>query len=473
MSIETPAAIPGDVAPPAYAGAAPKARARTLGLARIDVLLAIAFFVLAMVPRTAWIEYNDRAPQGLNDPTLYLYFADSIANGTGYTRPTGEKIAYYPVGYPAALGGFRKAQDLLGFDRTIYSGKMFNGVLGAATVSIIYLLALRVLNRKTAIVAALLLTIFPGQVFYTGAFLSEPLFTFLLALAMLVLLWNPWPREGLPYGQLAAVGLLLSAATMTRGITLTFPLVLFAVWFFYMHSRKRALIQTAVLFAGIAVFIVPWSIRNTLAFDTLVGPSTNVGDDLCIGNYRGSGGRFTIEGKCFEGYEGMSPSEVEIARNRDGTKIAIKDVLNYPARMPVLVAHKAYWLLYKDDDGLWAVESYGNDWFIEHPMREILSFAANSIYYAAMALAALGILAFMFARDIRRLIVALVALYIIAVPLAFFGDPRFHYPAIPFFVIIAAATLVALWDERKRFRASLRPAATAIAPASPEPQVPA
>lgn len=455
MSIDTPAAVPGETAAQSSAVArkTPRARARVFGLARIDVFLVIAFFVLAMIPRTAWIEYNDREPQGLNDPTLYLYFADSIANGTGYTRPTGEKIAYYPVGYPAALGGFRKAQDLLGFDRTIYSGKMFNGVVGAATVSIIYLLALRVLNRRTAIAAALLMTIFPGQVFYTGAFVSEPLFTFLFALAMLVLLWNPWPREGLPYGQLAAVGLILSLATMTRGITLVFPLLLFGVWLFQMQSRKRALIQTAVLFAGIAVFIVPWSIRNSLAFDTLVGPSTNVGDDLCIGNFRGSGGRFTIEGKCFEGYEGMSPSEVEIARNRDGVRIAIEDVLQYPARMPVLVAHKAYWLLYKDDDGLWAVESYGNDWFIEHPMREILSFAANSVYYAAMALAALGILAFMLANDIRRLIIALTALYVIAVPLAFFGDPRFHYPAIPFFVIIAAMTLMSLWDERPRFRA--------------------
>jgi hypothetical protein len=35
------------------------------------------------------------------------------------------------------------------------------------------------------------------------------------------------------------------------------------------------------------------------------------------------------------------------------------------------------------------------------------------------------------------------------VPLAFFGDPRFHYPAIPFAVVIAAATVVWLWDRRR------------------------
>jgi hypothetical protein len=39
-------------------------------------------------------------------------------------------------------------------------------------------------------------------------------------------------------------------------------------------------------------------------------------------------------------------------------------------------------------------------------------------------------------------------LYVLAIPLAFFGDPRFHYPAIPLGVVIAAWTVVMLWDRR-------------------------
>jgi hypothetical protein len=39
-------------------------------------------------------------------------------------------------------------------------------------------------------------------------------------------------------------------------------------------------------------------------------------------------------------------------------------------------------------------------------------------------------------------------LYVLAVPLAFFGDPRFHYPAMPMAIIIAAATAVWLWERR-------------------------
>jgi hypothetical protein len=250
------------------------------------------------------------------------------------------------------------------------------------------------------------------------------------------------------YGRLFAAGLILSYATMTRGITLVFPLVLLAVWLFQMPSKRRAIAQAVMVWAGIAILIVPWSVRNTVAFGTLTGPSTNLGDDLCIGNFLGAQGAFTLEGACFEGTEGLAPHESEIERNREGVRIAVRDVLEHPVRMPRLVAQKAYWLLYTDDDGIRAAESYGNDYFIPNFRREVLSFAANAVYYATGVLAIAGAAAFVLAGDVRRLVVVLSMLYVLAVPLAFFGDPRFHYPAIPLAVIVAAATVALLWRRR-------------------------
>ena len=92
-------------------------------------------------------------------------------------------------------------------------------------------------------------------------------------------------------------------------------------------------------------------------------------------------------------------------RNREGVRIAIEDVASHPFRMPKLVAQKAYWLLYKDDDGIWAAESYGNDYFIPGLRRDVLTFAANAVYYGTGMLIIAGALAFAFARDWRRLIV--------------------------------------------------------------------
>jgi 4-amino-4-deoxy-L-arabinose transferase-like glycosyltransferase len=325
---------------------------------------------------------------------------------------------------------------------------MMNGVFGALTSVIVFLLATRLFDRRVGLAAGSLHAVFPGQIFYTGTVLSEALFTMLWMLALLVLLWKPWTKEGLPWPQLFAAGLILSYATMTRGITLAFPLVLLLIWGFQLGSWRRAAMQAAIVWVGIAVLIVPWSVRNSIAFGTLAGPSTNLGDDLCIGNYYGAQGAFTIEGPCFEGTEGLAPHEVEIERNREGVKIAVRDVVQHPFRMPKLVAQKAYWLLYKDDDGIWAAESYGHDYFIPGFRREVLTFAANGVYYAMGGLVLLGGLAFAIARDWRRAAVLAAFLYVLAIPLAFFGDPRFHYPAIPLGVVIAAWTVVMLWDRR-------------------------
>ena len=110
---------------PATAGE--RARTRTIWL---DVALALLMFTMAIIPRAAWVAYNDRPPQGLNDPTLYNLFADIMADGGGYTRPTGEPFAYYPVGFPATVAGLKKATDLVGAERGIFEIKMMNGMFG-------------------------------------------------------------------------------------------------------------------------------------------------------------------------------------------------------------------------------------------------------------------------------------------------------------------------------------------------------
>ena len=200
----------------------------------------LALFALAIVPRAVWVAYNDRAPQGSNDPTLYALFADTIADGHGYIRPTGEKTAYYPVGYPATVAGLKKAGDIFGWDRSIFSIKMMNGMFvaldrpaglpaGEPQSPIAVRASQRGVGRRLPQPR-----IYP----YTGTVLSEPLFTFMWIGALTVLLWKPWSRDGMPWYQLLGAGLLLSYATMTRGITLMFPLVLLGVWLFCICARR-------------------------------------------------------------------------------------------------------------------------------------------------------------------------------------------------------------------------------------------
>ena len=207
------------------------ARAR---VAALDLILMLALFALAIIPRAAWVAYNDRAPQGLNDPTLYA-LRRLIADGDGYTRPTGEKFAYYPVGYPATLGGLKKARRHLRLGRSIFSIKMMNGMFGAITVAAAVPAGARASSiAATGIVAGAAAGRLSRARSTTPARCSRSRCSRCCWIggAARACCGTRGRATACRGTQLFAAGVLLSYATMTRGITLMFPLVLLAVWFF-------------------------------------------------------------------------------------------------------------------------------------------------------------------------------------------------------------------------------------------------
>jgi hypothetical protein len=397
----------------------------------------LVVFSIALAVRVTWALYVDRPPRGLNDPWMYHYFAERIANGLGYTSSDGVPTAYYPVGYPATLAAL---YALVG--PKVLAAKMLNAFLGAATVCVTYRLAASLLGLRIALASGLLLALFPNQVYYSGTILSEPLFTFLFMLGLLLATSGVWGVEGMTLRNAVWLGILMGASALVRGITLGIPVVMLVASRALFSSFARAAACAAVVTAGIVIFVVPWSVRSSLALGTPVLLSTNVGDDLCIGNHQGATGRFLMTGPCFEEYEGLDRKTLEVERNRDDRGRALKFMVTRPLSEATLVLRKAYYLIYADDEGLRAVESWGNDPFIGGDLRDYLKTAADAYYFAVLGFALVGIVHWIRRGD-RRLIFLLVMLaYVLAVPLIFFGDPRFHFPAIPIVSVLAATGLV-------------------------------
>jgi 4-amino-4-deoxy-L-arabinose transferase-like glycosyltransferase len=406
----------------------------------------LVIFSLALAARVTWGVYADRQPKGLNDPWMYDYFADRIARGLGYTSSDGVPTAYYPVGYPATLGAL---YALVG--SKVLAAKILNAFLGAATVCVTYRLAVSLLGFRIALVSGLLLALFPSQVYYSGTLLSEPLFTFLFMFGLLLATSGGWRAEGMTLRHALGLGILMGAAALVRGITMGIPVVMLIASRALFSSFRRALACAAVVAAGIVLFVLPWSVRSSLALGTPVLISTNVGDDLCIGNQPNSTGRFLLSGPCFEGYEGLDRKTLEVERNRDDRGRALKFMVTSPLSEGKLVLRKAYYLMYTDDDGIWAIESWGNDPFIELNLRDYLRTAANAYYFAALAFALVGVVLWIRRRDRRLIFLLLMLGYVLLIPLIFFGDPRFHFPAIPIISMLAASGLVsALRQGRPR-----------------------
>jgi len=63
LTVETPAATRLERAP-SVAPVTPAAASRSFAFPRADILLCLVLFVMAIVPRAAWVTYTDRPPQG-------------------------------------------------------------------------------------------------------------------------------------------------------------------------------------------------------------------------------------------------------------------------------------------------------------------------------------------------------------------------------------------------------------------------
>ena len=403
-----------------------------------------ALFVVALALRIVWAAYTDRPPRGFNDPVLYDFFAARIEEGNGYTRLDGTPTAYYPVGYPAALS----AVYFL-FGHSILAAKLFNALLGAVTVVLVFELARRLFDSRAARASGLLLAFFPSQIFYTGTILTEVLFTTLLVAGLLVLLARPWEAGRVGLGRLALFGLIIGAATLVRSITLLLPLVLLVFWLLTSRRPGRALLQAGVVTLAMALFIVPWSLRSSIRMGTPVLISLNAGDNFCMGNHEGASGHFTLTEKCFGGDQEGDSRTLEVERNREGVEKGLTFIVENPLEAGRIVLRKAYYLVYRDSDGLFAVESYGNDLFIPTFRRDVLASVANAYYFVAAAYAALGV-GLWFARpELRRTLLLLIAAYVAAVPLIFFGDPRFHFPVIPLVCVMAGSAMAAVWERAR------------------------
>ncbi|MGH9049986.1 MAG: ArnT family glycosyltransferase [Acidimicrobiia bacterium] len=403
----------------------------------------LAIVGVAFVVRLAWVLYAARPTEGLQDPALYLFFARQIAGGEGYVLLGGDPTAYYPVGYPAVLGGVFWLVDHTPIpDDYEMAAGMLNLVVGTATVALVFDVARRLFDNRIGLVSAAVLAVFPNLVFHTAVALTETLFNFLVLAALLVLVSASWRERTIGWRRLAVFGVLLALSAFVRPISLAFLPVLLGVWLVAGWGWRPALRQLAIVCIAIAVVIAPWTIRNIVVMNSPVVMSTNIGDNLCMSRHAGGTGAFQLEAECLQGYEGIERPEYEIRRNNDGIRAAVEFVVEHPLDEARLILWRAYYTLQNDHDGLDASESYHRNQFIPERWRSVLATLADAYFFAALVLGLLAIPAFW--RESRRRFFLLAMAAMAVQPLIFFGDVRFHVPVLPFLAVGTAVTLVRL-----------------------------
>jgi 4-amino-4-deoxy-L-arabinose transferase-like glycosyltransferase len=138
--------------------------------------------------------------------------------------------------------------------------------------------------------AGVLWLVFPAAIVISTWITAETLYTTLFVLSMVIWIRSLSPQAGLGPSLLA--GLSLGEATLVRGTTQLLPVFLFAVFFF--HRVPKYLAKCALLFAGMCLVILPWTVRNLRMLGRPIVVQTGFGAVFLQGS---RSEYFTIEGK--------------------------------------------------------------------------------------------------------------------------------------------------------------------------------
>lgn len=417
---------------------------------------------VAALLRIAWAIYATTQPVQFRDPAAYQMLGDSIAHGDGfsYLLPGGEGIpaglyptAYYPPGYPVFLGALYWLFDLLPFDVShlgIASGA--NVVLSTLTVPLVFALGRRINGVTAGLVAAAAFALLPNAIYNTGVALTESLFLPMTVLLVLLVVATPQITKAPGTLRLVAIGLLFAATAMVRPVSLLLlPAFVFLWW---PESAKVALKRTALVVAGAAVVILPWTVRNAITMDSPVLISANLGDNLCIGYNDDATGAFVGLPEVCDGHRDIPRPRYEILRQSDNLDTSVDFIKERPTRLPSLVFWRGFYTLKEDKDGLEAVQDYYDAHWMPARTEDVLGALADGYYFALGGFALVGMIAVAVrrrgpgGRDRRQGFLLLTMFLSILPPLLTFGDPRFKAPLYPFLAIYAGLALAAAWQAR-------------------------
>jgi hypothetical protein len=413
----------------------------------------LAIVGIGAVLRVLW-GLKAQAPVGpeLRDPVLYLILADHVAAGDGYRygfEADQGVTAYYPPGYPLALGAVLwLARLMLPFDVSAFDVAVWlNVALSVATIGLVFVLGRRLAGERAGLVAAGIWALWPNLVFHSAVVLTETLFLFLLVLLLIVTLGDPEGARLPGRARLLTIGVLFGLTLLVRPVSVVIAPVFLVLW--WGAGVRAALWRLALVGVATLAVLVPWSIRSTIAMDEPVAMSLNFGDNLCLGHNPGATGGFGDLGAYCYTAEGLTRPESETRRQAENIDRAVDYIVDNPGQTLRRTPSKLRITLQYDDDGLHVAEDFGQGTLVSDSARELLKAAANGFYYV-VALAALvgGVVLLRRPDPARRgLFLVLGGAAQLISPLATFGDARFKMPIYPTLAVCAAVAGAALWDR--------------------------
>lgn len=364
------------------------------------------------------------------DSDSYWTLAGAIARGDPYEFGSPPAKVFRTPGYPLVLAGLFLAY---GAEPPVAAARLLNAVLGTCAVAGVYGLAVRLFDRRTALIAAGIIAFYPGAIGISVFVLSEAAFCPLL-IAQLIIATAAW-QSASAKGALAlaiGAGCLAGAATLVRPSWLLFAPVSLIVGLLSGRNLGRHVALGSTALVGLAVVMAPWWIRNYQVTGHFIPTTLQVGASLYDGlNPRATGASDMSFVPEFAADEAREPGDDETLEYRLDRRLQTASLAwseTHPGRVLQLAAIKGLRLW-----NVWPNEPEFRSW----PLR----LAVFATYVPVFLLAIVGVWRFT-PSGWPYALCWLPAAYFTLLHMIFVSSIRYRDPAMLPLAVLAAGTLV-------------------------------
>ncbi len=392
--------------------------------------------VLALILRTVWGLVIPVVP--ISDAQAYDILAVNLSQHGIYGFTPNEPSAFWPVGTAAAYGLLYAV-----FGHSYAAVVIFNIVVGVAIVALTMVVVERWFGEATAIVAGLMVALWPTLIQFTTIIASELIFAALvLAVVALVLVREDkgWRRALLID---IACGVFMALAAYVRPIALLFPLLFGFILLIRNGAFRQAIAFAAVTALTMAILIAPWTLRNKAVLGTAAIISTNGGVNLWMGNNPNTSGEY-------QPVPDRLANVSEAERDRQLKDEATTYIKEEPVAFVVRTVVKAV--------KLYASETIGTHWNEIGIRRSLgdasvlpLKLISQGFWMISIALCLFGIAGALMKSGFRVSESYYSAIIIIAYMTVVYAviviQDRYHLPTIPYIAALAALPITQ-WVSR-------------------------
>ena len=396
-------------------------------------------FFLALGVRILYILQIDGSPLFAHPPVdglTYVEHAKRLAAGNWLGL--GEPAFWQPPLYPYLLG----LHQMLFPDAFFYSLRLFQVVCGSLTCALIWFVGRRLFPGApiVAALAALAAALYGPLIFFDGEVLPATLATTLDLAGLLLLLRCLQTPSATRF---AVAGAVFGLAALTVATVLTFVLAVVAyVWIHtsWQHPLARRILWPLAFLAGVALAVLPVTLRNAAIGGDAVLISSNAGVNFWVGNNPDYDGAVNIKpGWEWDDLLARPRLESDARLPSEKSDFFMAEARQYIGAQPGdyarLLAHKVFLF--------WHGEEIGRNQGI-YFWRNYSPALATTLWKCVVAFpfglvgpfALLGLVLAVRQRGVD-LPVVFVALYALSV-IAFFISARYRVPLIPLLLLYAA-----------------------------------